>query len=189
MRGQADHLKMMSWSTGLFSCCCVLNRTLYHWFPSRQKPSSVIMLLFYFFISSAQNSSFFNHSDCAAIFVWKFSFNCSPLNCLCSPLLLFSCSCCGQKRWRCWCVEVQNLIWALCSTALSTKVTVKRTPPFGKIHLVLVHQHQLTCPQPSNLRLLHTQKLCRMKSSELQGWGLLLQGVGFVFQMYEINWT
>lgn len=64
------------------------------------------------------------------------------------PFELFSCSCCGQKRWRCWCVEVQNLIWALCRRALNMTATIRRTPPYGEILLLPVHHLQLTCPGP-----------------------------------------
>lgn len=51
------------------------------------------------------------------------------------------------------------------------KVTVRRTPPYGKIHFPPVHQHQLTCPSHlqtwSCYRPRNTQQTCSGSHAEL----------------------
>lgn len=106
------------------------------------------MLVFYSLVSSGQNSHFkiiltvimetFLSESLTVHYPTAFAL---------SDFRMFLCSCCGQKRWRCWCVEVQNLIWALYRKPLSMKVTVRQTPPYGKIHLLPVYQHQMTSVQ------------------------------------------
>lgn len=108
-----------------------------------------MMLVFYSLVSSGQNSHF--KSILTVIMETFLSESLTlhyPTAFALSDFRMFLCSCCGQKRWRCWCVEVQNLIWVLCRKPLSMKVTVRQTPPYGKIHLLPVFQHQLRCAGP-----------------------------------------
>ena len=85
-------------------------------------------------------------------FVWFHSLHCRDYYELSSPhqpplvytighslvMMLWLCSCWGQRRWRCWCVGAQSWTWAPYREQLSTRATAKLTSQYGKGH---AHKH------------------------------------------------
>lgn len=54
---------------------------------------------------------------------------------------IFLCSCCGRRRWRCWCAGVLSSTWALCRKPLSTKDTTRPTAPYGETLALPVYRN------------------------------------------------